>query len=46
MFPDDYRIINICDMLIAIMDMHASVLGINRRDLEPKYFGWFTHIYF
>lgn len=49
-FPGDYRIINICDMPIAIMDMYASVLGKKRKDLEPKYFGlnhfgWFTHIY-
>ena len=48
-FPGDYRIINICDMPIAIMDIYASVLGLKRRDLEPKYFvlnhfGWFTHI--
>lgn len=48
-FPNDYRIINICDMPIAIMDIYASILGIKRRDLEPKYFGlnhfgWFTHI--
>ncbi|WP_077611046.1 6-phospho-alpha-glucosidase [Clostridium sp. Marseille-P2415] len=49
-FPDDYRIINICDMPIAIMDMYAAVLGKKRKDLDPKYFGlnhfgWFTHIY-
>lgn len=49
-FPDDYRIINICDMPIAIMEMYAAVLGKKRKDLEPKYFGlnhfgWFTHIY-
>ena len=49
-FPEDYRIINICDMPIAIMDMYAAVLGKKRSDLEPKYFGlnhfgWFTHIY-
>ncbi len=48
-FPGDYRIINICDMPIAIMDIYASVLGLKRKDLEPKYFGlnhfgWFTHI--
>lgn len=49
-FPEDYRIINICDMPIAIMDMYAAVLGKKRRDLEPRYFGlnhfgWFTNIY-
>lgn len=50
LFPNDYRIINICDMPIAIMDMYAAVLGKKRKDLEPRYFGlnhfgWFTHIY-
>lgn len=49
-FPEDYRMINICDMPIAIMDMYAAVLGKKRKSLEPKYFGlnhfgWFTHIY-
>ncbi|MPL98286.1 Phospho-alpha-glucosidase PagL [bioreactor metagenome] len=48
-FADDHRIINICDMPIAIMDVYAAVLGKKRKDLEPKYFGlnhfgWFTHI--
>ncbi|ABR37084.1 6-phospho-alpha-glucosidase [Clostridium beijerinckii] len=48
-FPSDHRIINICDMPIAIMDIYASVLGLKRKDLEPKYFGlnhfgWFTNI--
>jgi len=37
-------------MPIAIMDMYASVLGVNRKNLEPKYFGlnhfgWFTNIF-
>lgn len=49
-FPDDKRIINICDMPIAIMEMYAAILGKQRKELEPKYFGlnhfgWFTHIY-
>lgn len=49
-FPDDNRIINICDMPIALMDMYAGVLGKKRKDLEPRYFGlnhfgWFTHLY-
>lgn len=49
-FPNDYRLIHICDMPIAIMDMYAAILEKNRKDLEPRYFGlnhfgWFTHIY-
>lgn len=49
-FPDDHRILNICDMPIAIMDKYASILKCSRKDFEPRYFGlnhfgWFTHLY-
>ena len=49
-FPDDHRILNICDMPIAIMDQYANILNCSRKDFEPRYFGlnhfgWFTHIY-
>ncbi len=49
-FPDDNRIINLCDMPIAILDGFGEVLKIKRQDLRPRYFGlnhfgWFTHIY-
>lgn len=49
-FPDDHRILNICDMPIAIMDQYANILKCSRKDFEPRYFGlnhfgWFTHIY-
>ena len=49
-FPDDHRILNICDMPIAIMDQYANILHCSRKDFEPRYFGlnhfgWFTHIY-
>lgn len=49
-FKDDHKIINICDMPIAIMDMYANVLGKTRKDFDPRYFGlnhfgWFTNIY-
>ncbi|ONI38664.1 6-phospho-alpha-glucosidase [Candidatus Epulonipiscium fishelsonii] len=48
-FPNDHKLINICDMPIAIMDMYADALNKNRKDLEPRYFGlnhfgWFTNI--
>ena len=48
-FKDDYRIINICDMPIAIMGFYAKALGMDVADLEPRYFGlnhfgWFTQI--
>ncbi len=49
-FPDDKRIINLCDMPIAIMDGFSEALGIKRQDLRAKYFGlnhfgWFTNLY-
>ena len=49
-FPDDHRILNICDMPISIMDQYANILKCSRKDFEPRYFGlnhfgWFTHIY-
>ncbi len=48
-FKDDYRIINICDMPIGIMGFYAKALGVDSKDLEPRYFGlnhygWFTQI--
>lgn len=50
-FPEDYRIINICDMPISIMDIFCPLAdGRKRTDIEPRYyglnhFGWFTHMY-
>ncbi|WP_020155158.1 6-phospho-alpha-glucosidase [Caldibacillus debilis] len=49
-FPDDRRILNICDMPIAIMVSYAKILGLEVWDLVPEYFGlnhfgWFTKIY-
>lgn len=49
-FPDDFKILNICDMPIAIMQRFAEMLNCSRHDFEPRYFGlnhygWFTHIY-
>lgn len=48
-FPEDNRIINICDMPLGIMDMYAQVLGKDVSEIEPRYFGlnhfgWFTQI--
>lgn len=50
LFPDDYRILNICDMPISIMDIFSPLAGLKRSDVEPRYFGlnhfgWFTHLY-
>src|SRR5699024_3180586 len=48
-FPDDNRILNNCDMTIAIMHSYASMLNVDKWDLVPEYFGlihfgWFTKI--
>lgn len=48
-FPGDHRIINICDMPVGIMNQYADELGVDRNDIEPRYFGlnhfgWFTAV--
>ncbi|MFC3420017.1 6-phospho-alpha-glucosidase [Salinicoccus hispanicus] len=48
-FPEDDRLLNICDMPIAIMKSYADMLGKDVWDLVPEYFGlnhfgWFTKI--
>lgn len=48
-FPNDKKILNICDMPAAIMVSYASVLNKEIWDLVPEYFGlnhfgWFTKI--
>lgn len=49
-FPEDKRLINICDMPIAMMEAFSTVLGTTRQKLSPRYFGlnhfgWFTALY-
>lgn len=49
-FPEDTKILNICDMPVAIMVSYAELLDIEIWDLIPEYFGlnhfgWFTNIY-
>lgn len=47
----NYKILNICDMPVAIMLSFAKMLGMEKyNDLEPSYFGlnhfgWWTHLY-
>ncbi|WP_323703807.1 6-phospho-alpha-glucosidase [Mammaliicoccus sp. Dog046] len=48
-FPDDTRLLNICDMPIAIMKSYADILDEDIWNLEADYFGlnhfgWFTKI--
>lgn len=50
LFPEDHRIINICDMPIDIMDVFCPLADKKRQDVEPRYFGlnhfgWFTAMY-
>ncbi len=49
-FPEDKRLINLCDMPIAMMDGFAKALKTTRQKLTPRYFGlnhfgWFTNLY-
>jgi maltose-6'-phosphate glucosidase len=49
-YPNDYRLLNICDMPISIMNGLASSIKRDVWDLDPEYFGlnhfgWFTNIY-
>lgn len=49
-FPNDKKILNICDMPAAIMVSYSKILGCEIWDLVPEYFGlnhfgWFTNIY-
>lgn len=49
-FPDDKRILNICDQPISLLMAYARLLGdVNYQDMIPHYFGlnhfgWFTKI--
>ncbi|KJG11187.1 6-phospho-alpha-glucosidase [Photobacterium kishitanii] len=48
-FPDDKKLINMCDMPCIIMESYADMLGCELWDLVPEYFGlnhygWFTRI--
>ncbi|WP_347861668.1 6-phospho-alpha-glucosidase [Salimicrobium sp. PL1-032A] len=48
-FPEDKKLLNICDMPAAIMVSYAGILGKDVFDLVPEYFGlnhfgWFTKV--
>lgn len=50
LLPNEKKLINICDMPIAMMESYASALGKKRQQLSPRYFGlnhfgWFTNLY-
>lgn len=49
-FPDDKRILNICDQPENVVRSCSRLLGCHWEDLDPVYFGlnhfgWFTHVY-
>ncbi|MEF9892367.1 MAG: 6-phospho-alpha-glucosidase [Anaerorhabdus sp.] len=48
-FPNDKRIINICDMPTQVLDTYLPLVNKKRSEIEPRYFGlnhygWFTKI--
>lgn len=49
-FPNDKKILNLCDQPYSMMRSYAKILGKNQYDLRCKYFGlnhfgWFSDIY-
>ncbi|TDT51966.1 6-phospho-alpha-glucosidase [Fonticella tunisiensis] len=49
-FPDDKRILNICDQPVNLLRSYGRLLGKDPNEFEPVYFGlnhfgWFTHLY-
>lgn len=49
-FPDDKRILNICDQPVNLLRSYARLLQRDADEFEPVYFGlnhfgWFTHLY-
>lgn len=49
-FPEDKRILNICDQPENVVRSTSRLLGCSWEDLDPVYFGlnhygWFTHMY-
>lgn len=50
LFPNDKRILNICDQPVNLLRSFAKLIDYDVNKLEPTYFGlnhfgWFTHIY-
>lgn len=49
MFPDDKRILNLCDQPYSLMKSFAKIVGREQKDLRADYFGlnhfgWFTSL--
>jgi len=49
-FPQDDKILNMCDQPYSMIKSFAKILGVDMYDIEPRYFGlnhfgWFTKLY-
>jgi maltose-6'-phosphate glucosidase len=49
-FPEDDRILNICDQPINLLRSYGRLLDVDPNEFDPVYFGlnhfgWFTHLY-
>ncbi|WP_302326602.1 6-phospho-alpha-glucosidase [Enterocloster lavalensis] len=49
MFPEDGRILNLCDQPFSLMKSYAKILGVPQEKLRARYFGlnhfgWFTEL--
>lgn len=49
-FPNDKKIINMCDQPVNLVNSFAKVLGVQANDIIPEYiglnhFGWFTKLF-
>lgn len=49
-FPNDKKIVNICDMPTSVLDAYLPLIGVKRSQIYPRYFGlnhlgWFTGLY-
>lgn len=49
LFPDDKRILNLCDQPFSLMKSYSKILGVPQESLRARYFGlnhfgWFTEL--
>lgn len=49
-FPDDKKLLSICDQPYSMLKTFAKILGVPQDELKPRYFGlnhfgWFTHLF-
>lgn len=50
-FPDDEKILNICDQPYSMLKSFAKILDVEQYYIKPRYFGlnhfgWFTNLYY